>query len=215
MKLFVWDFHGTLEKGNENTVFETSNAVLESFGIKEKFTRKDCNKLYGKKWWEYFQFLLPKEPHEKHLELQEGCFAFEALHPEIVAKYIQPTDWALEVLEKVSQKHEQILISNTNPEAIGIFVRATGVEKYFPEEKRFAVNAHNPKNQQGKIDVLKKYLQTRNFTEIVAIGDSPEDVNIVSFCNGKKYLYSHPNKIHREADVYYKIKDLREILREV
>lgn len=30
MKLFVWDFHGTLEKGNENAVLEITNRILKA-----------------------------------------------------------------------------------------------------------------------------------------------------------------------------------------
>ncbi len=57
MKLFVWDFHGTLEKGNEYAVLEMSNIILEKHGHKERFTELQCRELYGKKWYEFFEFM--------------------------------------------------------------------------------------------------------------------------------------------------------------
>lgn len=39
MILFVWDFHGVLEKDNEKAVVDISNQVLSEAGFKEKFTQ--------------------------------------------------------------------------------------------------------------------------------------------------------------------------------
>ena len=66
MKLFVWDFHGTLEKDNEGAVFKISNKVLENLGYKERLTKEDNFMLYGRKWSDYFAYLLPKEPEKTH-----------------------------------------------------------------------------------------------------------------------------------------------------
>lgn len=43
MKLFVWDFHGVLEKGNEGAVLEISNKILGDFRYKERF--RDTHKV--------------------------------------------------------------------------------------------------------------------------------------------------------------------------
>jgi len=73
-KLFVWDFHGTLEKGNENASRAITNNVLAKFGHKVRLSKHDAIKLYGKKWYEYYEYLLPNEPHEVHLTLQANSF---------------------------------------------------------------------------------------------------------------------------------------------
>ena len=36
MKLFVWDFHGVLEKGNDLAVLDITNKVLEQAGYSER-----------------------------------------------------------------------------------------------------------------------------------------------------------------------------------
>ena len=66
MKLFVWDFHGTLEKGNELAVLEISNLILKKHDYKERFLESQCRELYGEKWFEYFEYLLPNEPKTIH-----------------------------------------------------------------------------------------------------------------------------------------------------
>lgn len=57
MKLFVWDFHGTLEKDNEHAVMEISNKVLENLGYTQRLSKEDNLMLYGKKWADYFEYL--------------------------------------------------------------------------------------------------------------------------------------------------------------
>ncbi|MBU6389829.1 hypothetical protein KGQ71_04940, partial [Patescibacteria group bacterium] len=73
MKLFVWDFHGVLEKGNEQAVLEVSNLILRDFGFDQQFSREEIYRLYGQRWCDYFAHLLPDTQEELHLQLQHAC----------------------------------------------------------------------------------------------------------------------------------------------
>lgn len=210
MKLFVWDFHGTLEKGNEYAVLETSNIILQEHGYKEKFSQSQCQELYGKKWHEYFKYLLPNELHTKHLQLQEDCFSFSIAHPEIIAKYIELADHALEVLEIIKGKHDQILISNTKPASLKVFMESVGISHIFPKGKSFATDAH-AKNKT-KYNVLSKYLLKHNFEEIITIGDSPGDVDLGKMVGAKTFLYTHLGQEFKNCEPDFRINDLREVL---
>lgn len=212
-KIFVWDFHGVLEKGNEKAVLEISDSILKNYGYKERFTEEDMDKLYGLKWWEYFKYLLPYESHERHLELQKACFNYQTF--EIIARYTLPNDYAHHVLEEIVKAgHYQILISNTNPESLKLFIKAVNMEKYFSEGNSFAVDLHTS-NDKTKNDVLKNFIKEKRFDKIIIIGDSPMDMKLKDVIGGKTYLYSHKERKFREckADVY--INDLREILKEL
>ncbi len=217
MKLFVWDFHGVLEKGNEGAVLEVSNTVLANFGYSERFTLEDCHRLYGKRWVEYFQDLLPEEDSKKLLELQESCFAMGITCPEIVARHIKPNDYSHEVLEAVSKKHSQILISNTNPESLIIFLDSVGVTPYFPNGTSFAIDNHRVRQQRTKQGALNDFVASagQEFESIITIGDSPADMEIVRPFKGVSYLYSHPGRPFRDCKSDYKINSLREILKEI
>ena len=108
MKLFVWDLHGTLEQGNERAVVEMSNKIASEFGYEEQFTEEDGRRLYGLRWYEYYEYLLPNEPHERHVELQKACFDFSNTRAgsNMIAKYIMPSKNAYKILSKIGALHE-------------------------------------------------------------------------------------------------------------
>jgi len=216
MKLFVWDFHGVLEKGNDRAVEEISNSVLGANGYSQRFTMKEIELLYGKKWFEYFQRILPHEPHETHIKLQEACFEFSNSKPEIIARYIKSNDHATDVLDAINDTHQQILISNTRPDALRMFIASVGLEKYFPSGKYFAADAHRsaPINK-NKLELLIEFLEGKTFDSVVVIGDSVRDMELASVANGISYLYALPGKAFPECLAQYKIRDLREVLREL
>lgn len=214
MKLFVWDFHGVLEKGTEGAVLEISNEILKQFGYSCRFTKGDIDKLYGLKWFEYFERLLPQESHERHLALQKCCFELSNANPEVITKHIQPNDHVYEVLDRIAQKHCQVLISNTTRESFRIFLDFVQITSYFPEDHVFAVNAHQQHTRTKKA-VLREFLKEKEFDDIIVISDSSSDKNLVSVAGGTFYLYSHPGRPFEDCDADYKIRDLRELLREI
>jgi len=215
MKLFVWDFHGVLEKDNDLAVLDISNQVLAQAGYNERFSVKDNQKYYGLKWYEYFEQLLPNLSKEEHMALQAACFNFSENHLEVLAKYIKPNDYAIEVLETIQNKgHDQILLSNTRPKDLLWFVDVVGVKPYFTDEKIIGVNAHE--KHGDKQEALSDYLHGKKFDAIVYVGDSESDMKLQEVYGGTTYYYNHPHIDPQEkvlADYY--IKDLREVLREV
>lgn len=215
MKLFVWDFHGTLEKGTEGAVVEITNRVLRSRGYYEH-TDEDLvasiGYLYGKKWYEIFAHLLPREPRATHLQLQEDCFLFEERNPDIIPRHIRTNNFAKEVLSRIQEHHDQILISNTRPSALEVFLRAADLKEFFPAGKYFAANAHHPDAQLSKQEIADHYIAGKKFDAIVSIGDSAGDMIFAE--NAVTYLYAHPGAPHRECAADYRIEDLREALRE-
>jgi len=215
MKLFVWDFHGVLEKGNEKAVIEISNKILENAGYQERFSEEAILKLYGKKWYQYFECLLPQEPTEKHLYLQKMCVDYQLNNPAVIKTFIKPNDHVNEVLEKIAEKHKQILISNTSKASLLWFMDAVGVTKFFPSSNVLAINSHKVKIKKSKSDILRAFLNRKSFSEIVVIGDNSEDLAMKNVAGVVSYLYAHPGRDFAHCDADYKINDLREILREI
>lgn len=215
MKLFVWDFHGVLEKDNDLAVLDISNQVLAQAGYNERFSAKDNQKYYGLKWYEYFEQLFPNLPKEEHMALQAACFSFAENHLEVLAKHIKPNEYAIEVLETIQNKgHDQILLSNTRPNDLLWFVDAVGIKNYFTDEKIIGVNAHE--KHGDKQEALTDYLHGKKFDTIIYIGDSESDMKLKEVYDGTTYYYNHPHIDSQEKVVAnYFIKDLREVLREV
>jgi phosphoglycolate phosphatase-like HAD superfamily hydrolase len=208
----VWDFHGVLEEGTEKAALEISNRVLGDYGYAQRFTREDGDRLYGRKWYGYFEDLLPDEPHARHLALQEAAFVYDAAHPEIVARYIEPAQHALAVLDEIAKHHAQIVISNTRPEALGVFIAAVGMQRYFPGGRAFAVDTHKRDATRTKQHVLAEFLAENAMDEIVVIGDSAADMALAEVAGGIRYHYVHPGRPFKDCPADYRIHDLREVL---
>jgi len=217
MKLFVWDLHGTLEQGNEHAVMEMSNQVLASFGYNQQFNSRHAAQLYGLKWYQYFEFLLPAEPAEKHIALQAACFALSnsSEGTAIIAKHMQPSRNAVMVLDAIRQKHEQVLISNTVPESLPKFIDALGMRRFFAPANALAVNQHAREAKRTKHDALTGYTKHRQYDEIIVVGDSESDMRLAQAAGAKAYLYAHAGSTFRSNLGDHKINDLKEVLQEL
>ena len=215
MKLFVWDFHGTLEKDNEGAVFKISNKVLENLGYKERLTKEDNFMLYGRKWSDYFAYLLPKEPEKTHFFIQQKCIEYEGKHPEIIKSFIKPNDHAYEVLSKIRKVHKQILVSNMSDVGLKRFMKAVDMGKYFPKDSMFATNSYKKQTKVTKKEILINYLKGKKFDKVITIGDTKVDVEMGEAVGATTYLYVHPGREFATINADCKIRDLREVLKEV
>lgn len=219
MKLFVWDFHGVLEKGNETAVLEITNLALKFHGYSRRMTQVENEFLAGYQWHEYFAFLLPEIEEDEYFLLQSTCIEISHSQPEIISSHIHLNDHADSVLKSIHESQNcQILISNTLPQTLDKFIRLVGVDKYFPPSHCFGVNMGSQK-KLTKLDYLDQFLKDRDeaYEAIVSIGDSPGDMTLIEQIEkgkGVGYLYSHPGKEHRYANGI-KINDLRVVLQEI
>jgi len=215
-KLFVWDFHGVLETGNEKAVLETSNLILEREGYLERFSEAEIDSLYGRKWRDYFRYLLPGGSEEVYIDLEKACGQYSSTNRERVLKHISPTEHSKGVLEKIVKNgHTQILISNVSDEGLRWFIESVDIGGFFPEERAFSSNGESGKNKK---QILEEFIRNSDmeYEKIVSIGDSPTDIELVEdYPNGASFLYSHVGKGFRDCKPTYKIKDLRCVLREV
>jgi phosphoglycolate phosphatase-like HAD superfamily hydrolase len=216
VKLFVWDLHGVLERGNDHAVIDISNEVLSTFGYEQRFEYDDGRRLYGKKWYEYFAFLLPGETHDRHLQLQDACFTLSEERPDLQYRWMTPTPHVTTVLETVAARHQQIVISNTRPGTLDMFLKLLELTDYFTPGRAFAVDQHVRDEKTTKKDVLAEYLAGRPaFEEIVIIGDSASDMRMAEVAGGTTYLFAHPEFAFRNCPADFRIRDLREVLHRV
>ncbi len=209
-KLFVWDLHGTLEKGNEELVLAISNEVLLKLGYARRLTWKEALYMSGKKWQEYFAHILPDASEEECKQLEAACVDV-ARSDDRVERQMQPNDYAAHVLSSIAEaNHTQIVISNTSTRGLKRFLAATGLSHFFPEGYAFAVHEHTGVSKT-KLDTLQEFCEGKKFSRKIAIGDSAHDL-----MGDINFLYAHAGRNHRDCDVpHNKIRDLREILKEL
>ena len=213
MKLFVWDFHGVLEKGNEFAVQEVCNKVLADFGIKRKVTLQECLDLYGKKWADYFRYFAPHFDEEKILQI-----VFEAtkysLGKKIALKYIKPMDNAHDVLKKIIEKgHINIIMSNSSPESLDYFLKSVNIKDMFQYKYGADQHKRNTSEERSKEEWLKEFLQQHKFDDMIVIDDLHEGIDMGRRLGAITYHFNKNRKIKADAD--YCITDLREVLKEL
>lgn len=214
-KLFVWDFHGTLEKGNEHAVLELINVVLEKAGYDRRLTVAENAKLYGVKLWEYFAYLLPHESESVHRKLQNDFLADEKRCIKSINEHMAPNDHAHDVLVAIQKAgHDQIVISNAYEDTVSMFISFAGLSDFFPPGKYFSTNAHVSHNLT-KHNLLEQYLYGKHFDIIVAIGDLPKNLEFAKERAAVTYLYAHPGREFKDFPATHKIHDLREVLKEI
>jgi phosphoglycolate phosphatase-like HAD superfamily hydrolase len=221
--LFVWDLHGVLERGNETAVIAISNEALTQFGYvpEQRFTRADIVMLYGKLWHECFAWLLRDGNHRRHLELQQACFEMSLTRPDLQRPHVKPTPHAHEVLRHIAAHHRQIVISNTRPKNLRLFLDdLLDLGQYFPEEVAFAVDRHSDRTQ-SKAGVLADYLSRggARYDEIRIIGDSASDIALGAVTRRlapqtavTTYLFVHSDRTAPDCEADHVIADLREVL---
>ncbi|MFD8263273.1 HAD family hydrolase [Streptomyces griseoluteus] len=194
---------------------DVSNRVLARHGRTERFTYEDGAKLYGSKWYEYFEWLLPQESYATWSRLQDDCFQTSERDLALQCRWLRPTDHAVAVLSRIAAHKDshQILVSNTLAANLKIFVDVLGLSGFFPESARFAVDGHTLGEAATKVEVVRTYLQDKAYKDLVFIGDSPSDMRLTAIAGGTSYLYSHDEFPFRECEANYKIRDLREILK--
>jgi phosphoglycolate phosphatase-like HAD superfamily hydrolase len=217
MKLFVWDFHGVLERGNDSAVTEITNIILKSFGYSRQMSTEESELLAGRRWHEYFAYLLPEASLEECKKLQSKCVEMANQQPDLIMKHVRLNDHADHVLNEIhNSPFTQILISNTMPTVLDWYVKSLGVDKYFPSTHRFGVDNHHIQGFTKK-ECLENFLKDNHFPQgMISIGDSPGDMNLTQLHpQGVGYMYSHPGRTHRPAPCHYKISDLRHVLKEV
>ncbi|MDP3728046.1 MAG: HAD hydrolase-like protein [bacterium] len=216
MKLFVWDFHGTLEKGCMESFPDVLNDALEKEGYTQRFNAETAKNYFGLPVREIFQRYIPDLSKEEIEILTERISTKESL--EITRKTLRANDHAEYVLEAIANRgYDQILISNISDKEMFWFLEAVKLEKFFPPGKAFPIiNGTTKKNKEG---ILKEYIETKKVQDIIIIGDSMTDIELAWVAGGVTYLYAHPGKSFVECKEGtipdYRINDLREVFREI
>lgn len=218
--LFVWDFHGTLEKDNVQAVMYLLNKTLEYFGIANEITLAETAKMYGLSWIDYFKYLYPtgdfsfwKKMKKKAVEIQ--------IREKVVEKYIKPQAFAQAVVKKIKQEgHCNIILSNTAPKHIKHFANLVGIAEFIDEY--LALDAHNTTRQETelqalKAEAIKDYLKDKRFNKIVKIGDRESDIAAGKAIGAKTYYFRNQFNRNHQLSIKpdYEISDLREVLKEL
>ena len=225
--LFVWDFHGVLEKDNEKAVQELCNFVLKKYGINREMTLEETLDWYGLSWFDYFKLLIPDGDPELWQSMVKRTLSLQQIGWDIVKKHIKPQDYSEEVLKIIKDKgHHSIVLSNSRPAHAKRFANVVGLTDYLNEiigaDSDDNSRIHNNPNINKEIhdiktEILNNFLKNKNYKKVVAIGDKESDIRAGKNCGAVTYLFfnSEVKKNAHNTKADYTISDLREVLKEL
>jgi len=195
--LFVWDFHGTLEKGNEKCVHVIFNRVMKEHGIDKQMPMKEVIELYGKPWAGYFKHFTGSKDEGY---IQKLCARAIELSKELAPRYIEPADGAAEILAALKKAgHTNAVMSNTKPSRLKEFVQMVGLTEYFDDY----ISTDGDKTAQ-----LRKWLDGRRFDRTYVIGDNEEEIEAGIAIGATTILIERDN---RKSQANYRVHSLRQI----
>ena len=206
MKLFVWDFHGTLEQDNEFAVKEICEAITG-----KKISVKKVRELYGKAWGEYFKEM---DPTMDEARLHECVEETRKIGRQYYKKHTRAADNAISVLSEVKKRGDvNVVLSNTRHDIIPQFLNqvkiAHLVDKTIGIPERREVMGHD--TAAYKAEQISMLAKENDYDKIIVVGDAETDIAAGKRNNAVTFMIDrwdrHPNTM---AD--YRIKDLREVL---
>ena len=214
VNLFVWDFHGVLEKDNEYAVREVSELVLREFGSKRPVTVQECLDLYGKKWGQYFRHFAPEADQETIHQMVDRSVEI-GLKGDIIRKHIKPNDYAHQVLKTISQKsHKNLVMSNSTPESLDLFLDAVGMSETFDYKHGADHHRKNAHEKNSKEVWLRQFIQDNRFKYLIVIDDAVMGIEMGRNVGAVTYLFSRKG-FDKSIKADYYISDLREVLKEI
>jgi phosphoglycolate phosphatase-like HAD superfamily hydrolase len=218
--LFVWDFHGTLEKGNVRAVHELINRVLPLFGVHRSISLAKTAELYGLSWVDYCKEVYPEGDQKVWHDMKMKLFKIQDTE-KTLEKYMVPMDYADEVLRTIQEGgHSNIIVSNSSPQLIRHFVQLVKLHKYI--DAYIALDSHDAPRQQldikqEKAGQIAEYLKGKSFSKIVKVGDRESDIGAGQAVGAITYFFRNEfNKNYKlKAKPTHEINDLRGVLREI
>ena len=211
--LFIWDFHGVLEKNNEFAVQEVVNRVLPEFNINRKSTIEECRILYGLKWADYFKFYASDADEETIHKMVLRATEI-SLKEKIALKYIKPTEHAHDVLKQIAKKgHINLIMSNSSSKGVDYFLESVNMQNSF--HHKFGADAHRKDyGKDSKSEFLKKFLKENSFDKIIVIDDREDGIEMGLRFNAVTFRF-HRNSEKPSSKAHFVITDLREVLKEM
>lgn len=218
MKVFAWDFHGTLEQGTEVGFAEILKSLAREINYDVTIELEEVRKLFGISVLDYLKHFFPKLSNDEILKLRGRIRTVQNRRQ--IAKFIKPAPYAEEVLRKIkSAGHHNIVVSTSSQKHLKRFLTVVGLIDYFAAI--FGIDRHSLESEfniaHEKAKVIKDYAQKWGLGSeaIIVIGDRSGDINAGVLIGAKTYQYIQKEFPAAKTKARYKITDLRKILVEI
>lgn len=122
MKIFAWDFHGTLEQGVEVGFWHILKLIAKDHGIQENFKLTEVRRLYGTSVGSYLKHFFPSASEDEIKRMMADVAAIQ--NQEHLKKYVKAANGAIPILTKIKiAGHKNIVLSNSHPKHINPLIK--------------------------------------------------------------------------------------------
>ncbi len=218
MKIFAWDFHGTLEQGVEVGFWRILKQLAREQKIKENFKLAEVRRLYGTNVGSYLKHFFPKASADEIKQMMAQVAAIQ--NQRHLKKCVKPAPGAIDVLSKIKAAgHKNVVVSSSHPEHINPLIKIVDMDRLI--DKVYAVDRHYTHKKidlvREKTRILKRLIEQNGLKrgELVAIGDRASDISAGIAAGAITYQYLRRGFPVDQTESDYKIYDFQEILREI
>ena len=221
-KVFIWDFHDTLETGTIEILTEIANILLKENGSEKRYTSRELAALPSFSWKTFFKEHLPDLTERQIRKVAEAAYD-EKRFSYLSKKYSRARKDAKRILRNIKKHgHINIIISNSKHDKLGLYIKNVGIDHLIDEY--YGIDDGTIKS---RTDVLKKKVATAKDAlsrhphhHVYAAGDSESDFNMARALMAEKFFWviSGPDgatkgKIYKDAKAanLFFVKDLKEI----
>lgn len=199
-KIFIWDFHGTLETGTVSILTEIANTLIRENGGLKEHTPTEFARIPNFSWNTFFQEHLPHySKDEIDAVVQDAYNKNKFGH--LMDKYSRPNEGAIEILTHIkSQNGTNIVVSNSRQDKLEYYLTHVGVMPMIDEY--YGVDDGSILSRQDvlkrKTETLKRIINERNDTGIYGVGDTDTDFQAAEAAGVDLFFWLLPDNHKKE-----------------
>ena len=176
-KLFIWDFHGTLEIGTLDVLTGIANNLLQENGSNKKYSTKEFAELESFSWRTFFASNLPNLDPKQISAIAEEAYN-EKRFGKLIEQYSRPNDGTLDLLKRIKEDGGiNIIVSNSRQDKLGFYISHIGIEHFIDEY--YGMDDGTIKSGQDvlkkKVDTIKSILHAHQGCDVYITGDAEID----------------------------------------
>lgn len=205
-KVFIWDFHGTLETGTLFILTEIANTLLKENGSTKQYTPAEFASIPSFSWDTFFQ------KHFPHLSVNETQAIAQSAYDEkkfapLMEKYSRPNIGAEAVLQKIkSGGGVNIVVSHSRQDKLGYYIDQTRlshlIDDYYGIDDGSITSREDVLKK--KTAVIREILDQHNGSRSHAVGDADMDFNAARSADVDMFYWLLPTNNKEAKQGLYK-----------
>lgn len=207
-RIFLWDFHGTLETGTLFVLTEIANTLFKEYGSDKKYTSDEFAKTPSFSWITFFQTHFPDFSSQRIKTISQSAYD-ENRFSHLLEKHSRVRPEADKVLQFIKDAGGvNVVVSHSRQDKLAHYIKHVGLDSYV--DQYYGIDDGTIMSQQ---DVLKR--KTAKIKEILnqypdhvsfAVGDTERDFHAARSAGIERFywIFSLHDTAH-EQDLYKNI----------